>query len=247
MNCNEFQERLEQALDDHGPNADQSIPLRAHVQQCGNRDCADLWERQQLLTQATAAWRRAVPRVDLVDRVVGELCQGAEAPEQDSRPPARVEAKYGLVRIPSAPKPAREPVDSASTRHGWGAVVAGVAALALVAVLMGRPHETPTTARHDASESAANEESTQTGDSGESTTRAMMESYANIPVSATELVTDAVVMVVPADLTESDDEPSRVAVWADQLEEQWEPIGKELSSAFEVLLKVVPPASESST
>ena len=75
-----------------------------------------------------------------------------------------------------------------------------------------------------------------------------MHVYAGVPQSATEFVTDAMVMFVPADFSDAEDEaPTRSEQWRVRLGEQLEPLGREFDSAVDALLEVVSQPEQRST
>lgn len=273
MNCREFQQQLEEAVESQGPTANEVAAFTRHLQECTNATCTAQWRQTRLLDAAIGQWRDCVPTADLSDRVLNELCQTdmqqmgrrpaetglpQQAPESDLRPP--LQATYGLVREPSATvgPSTRKEAGGPSLWITLGTVAAGLLLmLSLLTVNQpGQPAtgemaadggpevETPVVAIVD---DDANDVSPVPEDGVDRQSRRMFGgAYAAMPLSATEFVTDAVVLVVPADLSDPDEEPSRADVWADRIGKRWEPIGRELSSAFEALIDVVPKSSSAS-
>lgn len=253
MNCNEFQNQLAAAIEKHGPTANERIALSVHLQSCDSADCARAWSDYELLSGALEHWREDVPQVDMKARVVLALRQPATGagPHPTSQ---QLQANYALVREP-APSVRPRP------RHSWTTFAATAAALLLLASVM--------TLSRPASEQLASRDKPESHippaviaeNDGTDAARVLPETaddppagteqpahrfgsiYASIPLSASEFVTDAVVFVVPADLTDPDEEPTRADVWAARVGDRLEPIGRELGTAFESLLEAVPKSS----
>jgi hypothetical protein len=237
MNCNEFQRQLERAVESRGPTANEVAAFARHLERCTSPQCAERWADHERLTVATRQWQQSVPVVDLVNRVVNELRRQPSIPAAD-RHAVALRATYGTVRTPATSAPRRS--NSRPSRRPWPIFATAAAAVLLMTSLLTltRPPATdvaiivppPQTVPRDAEPVA-------------SPVSERSRSYASMPLSATEFMTDAVALVVPADLSEPGEEPSRADVWADRLGQRLEPIGRELSNTFETLLHVVPKTS----
>lgn len=99
MNCNEFHQRLDDALERH-----QSIDvpeLKPHSLECS--ECRSVWEDCLLLEPQVDAWNRSALReVDLVDTVVEQLhtagiLGGAADPRSSSEPQSRPQHKTSTI------------------------------------------------------------------------------------------------------------------------------------------------------
>lgn len=244
MNCNEFQHELARAVESHGPTANEMAAFARHLESCQSEACREQWDHAELLTGAIGRWREAVPTVDLTDRVMARLC-GPDEREQAAGSPLRT--RYALVRDPSVSSDSRP---AASGSRAWTAI-ATVAAMLLVVF------STMTLTSPDGRDLAMRDQPAQQvagSNDGASSAyaplphqgRVLADTYASMPLNATRFLTDTVVLMVPADLADSDEPPSRANEWTERLGEQWEPIGRGLSSAWEVLIDVVPESSSAS-
>ena len=242
MNCNEFQQRLDEVIESHGPTANEVAALANHLETCGDTMCAQRWADQERLTAATSQWRLNVPTVDLVNQVVDELRESSNAATNGRSLTLR--ATYGAVSEPARSRPSGRQLIRATVgvdRPGVGSSRGVDDALTADGVATdgnghGRDREPSPTAdgRYD---DASLVRATQRSPSP------LGQTYASMPLSATEFVTDAVVLVVPADLSEPNEEPTRADLWADHLGRRLEPIGRELNSALETLMHAVPKSS----
>jgi hypothetical protein len=240
MNCSEFQQRLEQSVEGHGPTPGEQAALAEHLASCPAQECGRLWAEAALLTGAVRCWRDEVPDIDLSDRVLDGLREAVDVERAlQSAPP--LEARYALVRQPAPPRPAESP-------GGWWISLATLAAalLLVLSVLTLRGPGTPELA----SSGAVPEQDDIAADSlalQDQPPTPILESrgrlagtYAAMPLSATQFLTDAVVLVIPADLSDPEEEPASTDFWADRLGKHWAPIGRELNRSLEVLIDVLP-------
>jgi hypothetical protein len=246
MNCSEFEQRLERAFEAHGPTASEQAALAEHLASCPTPSCRRLGNEAALLTRTVRSWQEDVPEIDLADRVLGDLREAVNIGRAlQSVPP--LQARYALVREPS---PARSAERPAAPR--WGSMMMLAAALLLVlSVLTLRSPTRPEVASSNAPapNSAAGVRSPQQDPppaSGGEPRGQLAGSYAAMPLSATQFLTDAVVLVVPADLSDPEDEASPTEAWAQRLEKRWEPIGRELNRSLEVLIQVLPRSESAS-
>lgn len=255
MNCDEFQKQLERAVEAKGPTVNEIAAFEHHIQDCGSESCAERWTDCQSLLAATRAWRTATPQVDLTQRVVDELrmspIQSAWTHSRPLRPEYRM---VNDLSEPSVSRKARRINQSARTEPGGGTWVLGTVAASLLLIfsLLTLTHPVPTEVaggneHRDAAEAPVVVSSQKDPAQVKSRSRELFgRPYATMPLSATEFVTDAVVLVVPADLSDPEEEPTAADVWADRLGKKLEPIGRELSSAFEALIDAVPKSSSAS-
>lgn len=253
MNCHEFARDLKDAIESHGPTANEVAAYAHHAENCDTAQCKLLWEETELLLCATSAWQADVPIVDLTDRVVAELRSSWSASPQPSFPP--LQASYGVAReLKTTDQPTAR--KSSPFPSKWITLASLVAAVLLLVPLLtlSQPGGTELAnsspvVPQDAEASPVDnrrieEEAIVVAD--RAPRRRLEATYAVMPLSATEFVTDAVVLVVPGDLSDSEDETSRPRIWADRLARQWEPIGRGLSSAFDALMEAVPKSSSAS-
>lgn len=243
MNCSEFERRFAESIESRAFVPDERAALAHHLEACPGEQCRQLWQHSELLAQAIGRWRKDVPQADLADRIVEEL-RDLEAAERARAAAPALQSRYALVQVP----PSRFTGVSTGPKSGTWVALSTLAA-ALVLVLSVLTLSNPAT-RHMASTGGPTPTSavaevplapqSRAVDPAEGAPRGLSLSYSSVPLSATRFLTDAVVLVVPADLSEPGEEPSRADIWADKLEERWEPIGRELSSALDALLKAVP-------
>ena len=237
MNCNEFQQRLEQAVESRGPTANEVAAFARHLEHCDSQECATRWADHERLAAVSSQWQQSVPVVDLVNRVVSELRQpSSQTPERHAVP---LRATYGVATEPTTSTRLRSNPTRA-TGPLWPALATAAAAVLLMLSLLTLTQPSTT----DVAVVEPPVPTEQMAPVDESfPIPAPRRSYASMPLSATEFMTDAVVLVVPADLSEPDEEPSRADLWADRLGQRLEPIGRELSNTFQTLLHAVPKSS----
>lgn len=121
MNCTEFQQRLEAAVDERRMSA--STEFNEHAAVC--LSCREQWDEYLLLEAAIASWRNKRLDVDLTERVLADFRAERQAPSVSREPVASVT----LERVS----------DSPSSMKWWPMLIPAVAALALaVAVLLNR-------------------------------------------------------------------------------------------------------------
>ncbi len=238
MNCNQFLSELDAAVEHRQRLSETDIHLADHAGSCQQADCATRWTDAEFLEEVIPVWRDAVPPVELTDRVLAAL--------RPQRGPQSIVSVRGSSRTP---QPAH--VDHQSS-GGLMAVVTAAAACLLVGTLLslGSLNGTQTAGKvsatsHPLSSLPARVVQTQTT----TTAAPQRRSYVAFAQNATEVVTDTLVLVVPAGLSNADDEddPSHTSAWVDTWERRLEPLGRELSSALHAVLEVVPKSPMTST
>jgi hypothetical protein len=241
MNCSEFQQRLEQAVEAHGPTAGEQAALEEHLTSCPTDECGRLWQQTTLISDAVRCWKVEVDPLDLTDRVLVRLRDEAAVRRYREAAPT-LEPRYAFVREPSPVRLAEQP----SSRRSVSMVTLAAALLLVLSVLTLRgpaPRDLASLPLAPADRDVASDEVSQRdlpavitgGRHGR-----LAGTYAAMPLSATQFLTDAVVLVVPADLSDPEEEPSPADVWADRLGKRWEPIGRELNRSLELLIEAVP-------
>jgi hypothetical protein len=241
MNCSEFQQRLEQAVEAHGPTAGEQAALAEHLASCPTDQCGRLWQQTALIANAVRCWKEEVDEVDLTDCVLVRLSE-EDAVRRGREAALTLEPRYAFVREPAPVRSAGQP----SSRL-WVSMVTLAAALLLVlSVLTLRGPATrdmaslpPASADRLVAADEVPQGDLAAGPAGGPHGR-LAGTYASMPLSATQFLTDAVVLVVPADLSDPEEEPSPADVWADRLGKRWEPIGRELNRSLELLMEAVP-------
>jgi hypothetical protein len=250
MNCSDFQSQLEQAIEMHGPASSEKTVLARHFESCHQQHCRRLWEQTELLARALRDWQVETTDINLTHRVIEQL-HVLEAAERVRDAAPRLEPRYALVHVP----PSATSAGASPPGNGvWVSLATLAAALLLVLSIL--TLSGPATRQQVATSTEPPTNNLVAGDpsppadqpaaSVAGTPGGRTRSYSSMPLSATQFLTDAVVLVVPADLSDPDEEPTPADVWADRLGKRWEPIGRELSSALEALLDAVP-GSESAS
>lgn len=128
MNCTQFQQQLEAAVDNR--QLAQSPELSEHTTTCFS--CRELWDEYLLLETAIAQWRGTRLDLDLTDRVLAAYrAERATAPvaimtsNQTTTPPPS-ESQVTLVRVPTP----------ASGTRWWPMLIPAIAALALAVMVL---------------------------------------------------------------------------------------------------------------
>lgn len=254
MNCSEFQQRLEEAVENHGPTAAERVALVEHLEGCSEQECRQVWQQAEAVAQAVRCWREDVVQVDLSESVLGRL-RSEQAARLAREEVPTLEPRYALVRDP-APAAGTAATSSSPGRIGISVatLAAGLLLVLSVLTLSGPAHrETASTGNFPRHSVAAVDQLPQRDRPSHEVAgvpqRAggrLAGSYASMPLSATQFLTDAVVLVVPGDLTDPEEEPSPADAWAERLEKRWEPIGRELNRSLEVLMEAVPRSESAS-
>lgn len=248
MNCEEFQIHLYSAVENRDHHCS-SVNIGEHVQNCETAACQQAWAEYQLLSNVVSVWQASLQQIQLADGVIDRL-RGATG------------SVCSIVQSHSAPECGgdldgktfidRETVTSITSRKRH-AGIRGIAALACAAacVLLLVPLlRLVSSPEFELAHMNRKGRASSGSEIGPDQTRrtSTVGLYAGVPQSATEFVTDAMVLFVPADLSDSEEEPpTRSEQWRGRLSEQLEPISRELGTAVDAFLKVVNQPQQRST
>jgi hypothetical protein len=129
INCTEFNELLAQAIESRR-SADMAV-LREHALACAG--CQAAWLDALLLDRAVARWRKAVPAVDLADRVLFRLSIEREGALVAASTRGTGRTSEATSPVTNAAPPRKR--IAAVRRGGWAALAA--ACVALIAIVIG--------------------------------------------------------------------------------------------------------------
>jgi|GEM_PF-4996056 len=103
MNCNEFQSRLDLAVEERR-SPEESV--QSHGAGCPNPECQLAWADFRLLEAALSAWKRPVATIDFVDRILAQVPGvpvGSAVTQDGSRRRTRLWGRRFRGRIVLAP------------------------------------------------------------------------------------------------------------------------------------------------
>ena len=254
MNCNEFRTGLSAIVESREPCPDKWHRLREHAHLCRQTDCQQLWADEALLATVVPVWRSDVPPVSLAARVLSELRQ-APGVDIQTQTPADVPtlAQRDMNSHPTIRRPS---LASDRPARLWLALATSAASLLLIVSLFGTGGERPpveSVTAPSAQNLLVQQDDTPPETEGAAAVSKVVRTYAGVPQTATEFVTDTMVLFLPTDLSELNESdphgaqpPSRPAVWRGRLGEQLEPWGRELGTAFDAIWEAVSDPPESS-
>ncbi len=253
MNCNDFHRQLTAVIEEHRPTTDMSSALAQHREHCDDSACLQAWADFELLAAIIPVWQASVPETSLVQGVVSRLCDCVDDRPEEPILVAAVKGERKPVSqiVPNLNGSSSSRVeltsrvsddDTRESRRSLLALLVAVACLLLFVPLLrlgGIPKiDVAEQALPEAPTSVAVEEMLVATEPVH--VSKVVRGYAGVPQSATEFVTDAMVLFIPADLSgPEDEEPSRAGQWRGRLGEQLEPIGRELGTAVDAFLEAV--------
>jgi hypothetical protein len=263
INCTEFNELLAQAIESRRP-ADAAV-LREHALACAS--CQAAWLDALLLDRAVARWRKAVPAVDLADRVLFRLSIEREGGLAAASASERRRTSEAAIPVTAA-APHKRIV--AVRRGGWAALAA--ACVALIAILVGGLSRSKApvgsvAVSGDATSRAHGERkpiARPTNPNQQKLARPLVAqppvvdplvadtrvdslvtgagfAYLNLASQAAGAVTAAAVLVpAPAPNPAARAAADKDGRWVDEVGREFAPVTRNLSDAFEFLLQAMP-------
>lgn len=81
MQCSLFQSLLRSSIESHADSV--SVEVRSHGATCSHAECQEAWEDYSLLSGAISQWNAGLPRVDLAERVMQDLCPATTCIEEE--------------------------------------------------------------------------------------------------------------------------------------------------------------------
>ncbi|MEZ6145910.1 MAG: hypothetical protein R3B91_10950 [Planctomycetaceae bacterium] len=253
MNCLEFRKELIALVEEHTLREDLQSALSEHGEQCGDPVCRKVWADFELLAAVVPVWQASLPQVSLENQVVKRLRQeivdldstpAAGFKEDDDRQPVQQSAPVLTAKSTLTSDLASRLKDSEiqKSRSSLMAVLATVVCVTLIVPFLQLRRSPPAeiASRKLPTNATSVAVTEQLPLSPKRPVPGVVHGYARVPQSATEFVTDTMVMFIPADLSDpEDEEPSRPAQWRSRLGEQLAPVGNELGSAVDAFLDAV--------
>ncbi len=236
MNCDRFHHRLEAAILARQPLVDLDEGVLAHATTCAQPTCQSLWDEARGLSDLIPVWQAGVPRASLVQQVVSTLRDASQAGETFPR----------IQRLPLV-----SPVHAHNAQQVLAVVTAAAASCLLAASLWLTGFAGSTTVARSLQREGRSTLATPSsaGVVARPSATDQKKSLVAMAQSATEMMTDTVVLVIPAGLAMSDeeDEPRHTSAWVNAWGRRLEPLGRELSTAVEAVLEAVPKSPRKST
>lgn len=250
MNCADFERNLNECFTASG--LSETAELQRHAGEC--LACHETWERFRLLNDATLAWRKQVPDVDLTGAVVlGAQSQAAGASSAEKRPILKT------ISNGAGPR-ARHSAGTASivARGPWVeyrlfsrraaaisvAVFAAVSAAILTAFFWrGDAHVEQVTQSSlsqpkSSSDRLAERAVPRPGPSSRQVGQLEPPLYLDLAEQAAGALGEATAFVMPgasSDMSNSRHSQESAGEWIDGLQHQLRPIGRSLEDAFDFL------------